>query len=163
MPTVSPHVSLKYEIKGEGETGLHAETIDGCVKSESFKVSVGNRYIKEKTVIRFTGEEIISRLKYPTKTTTVLDSSREPFFFVYKNRRIYTYSNNTQNYYVDVGSVEIYGVNVKTKGTIRTFSSGGMDAVGSFIMELKFSEDFNTYMIVSEKYDIPQLIRMPLE
>ena len=156
-------VYLNFETTGEGETEIYAETIDGRIKSEVIKIRYGNQYNKNATAIYDTGKHIISRLKYPTKTTTRIVQDRDPFFFNYKNRRVYTYENDTESSYVNVNTVDILESKAIVKGEVNTFSAGGGNAVCGYIIELQYNDDFTSYTILSEKYDVPELLREKLE
>lgn len=162
-PNTFSTILLRFEIVGEGETEIYAETVDGRLKSEILKFTVDDRYRQNEVATYDTGKYIITRIKYPSKNSTVIDESKDPFFLQYRNRRIYAYKNITDSSYVHVDSVEINGTTAKTKGEIHTFASGGANAVCGFILELKYNEDFTSYTVISEKYDIPELIREKLE
>ena len=160
---LSKFAYLRVELVGEGETEIYVETIDGRYKTQSFKVTHGNKYNKEAAVIYDSGKHIISMLKYPTKTTTKITDERDPWFYNSRNKRVYTYKDDKESSYVEVTTTDISELNATVKGEVKTFSSTGMDVVCKFILELRYNSDFTAYTIVSEKYDIPEIIREKLE
>jgi len=149
----------------EGVVEIYAETIDGRLQSDKITIIYGNTNNKEGVAIYDTGRYILSRVKYPTKTTTRIASDRDPFFWEwsYKNRRVYTYQNQEDSSYVDVDTVDISGRNVTVRGAVKTFSSGGMDVTCGFVLKMKYNSDFTKATVTSEKYDVPEIIRDRLE
>jgi len=163
-------VTLTLEITGEGEAEIYGETIDGRVKTETVKIISGNKYAKDAAATFHAGEYILSKVKYPTKTSERIKHDRDPWFFENwlefgpnKDRRIYVYSKNTESSSVGVKTVEIDGLNVTIKGDVKTFSSAGMDVTCNYILKLSYNKDFTEYTVVSEKYDVPEIIREKLE
>ena len=169
---------MNVTLHKEGIAEIYAETLDGRLQSEKFAIIYGNKNNKKGVVVYDVGKYVLSRLKYPTKTTTKIAYERDPFWWEntfmmdkdtawwkeeYKSRRVYTYKNDVDSSYVEVDTVEISNLNVTVKGTIQTFSSGGTDTVCGFILKLKYNNDFTKATVTSEKYDVPEVIRDRLD
>ena len=172
VSTLSYSILFELEITGEGEAEIYFETIDGRIKSESVMIVSGNKYAKEAAATFHAGVHILSKVKYPTKNTNQIKHDRDPWFFENwgfkgmgpnSGRRIYVYSKNSESSSVGVNTVEINGLNVTIKGDVKTFSSGGMGVTCNYILDLLYNEEFTEYTVISEKYDVPEIIRDKLE
>jgi len=80
-----------------------------------------------------------------------------------KNRRIYVYKDDVDSSYVEVETMDISGLDMTVRGTVKTFSSGGMDVTCGFILKMTYNDDFTQATVTSEKYDVPEIIRDRLE
>ena len=169
-------LTLNLEIIGEGETEIYAETIDGNVKTSSFKVICGNIYHKESAAVFNAGKHILPKLKYPIKPDVggvtnrtswdnKIKNNSDPWAYNEKDKRICLYPNFDRDKYSDVlvDFADVSEHNATVKGTVRTFTSTGVSLFCNFIIKFKFSEDFKELTIVSEQYDLPEVMRDSLE
>lgn len=151
------------QVVSEGETTVYAQTADGGIVSNQVKITIGNQYNKEEAARNDVEEMVFKKLKYNSIQKDALLKLR-PYYFLpniwyHRGALKAVYTTYTDLSTVTSSGIEFSGQDATVRGYAKTFNDNAIGVTLNFVIHLHYSDDFTQYTVVSESYDMPELIR----
>jgi len=174
IATVSPgnkdagnFMDCNISIISTGKIDVYAQTKDGTVVSNKIHLEIGNVYNKQNVIRDDMIEYVFDRLKY-NMIIYVNKRNMRPAYYAFRE---YFMDSKLYKYFPDIKISKVYIDDVVISednsaditGHAITFTEGCMGVTCNFKIKLQYNEDFTSYQVISEKYDMPEVIRDKLD